>query len=1127
MAPPAPPRREVPPPPPLAPEPPEPPAPSFDWESLAGAKLFPAISGIAIVLAAIFFLKYSAQQGWLQPPVRVLIGIAVAIGLLVVCELKAARRYPTLANALDAAAVAILFATFFAAHALWNLIPALLTFALLGAVTAIAVLLSLRRESLFIAVLGLLGGFATPALLSTGENRPVPLFAYLVLLNVGLAWVAYKQVWPVLTMLTLVLTTVYQWGWVHRFLSASQLPTALAIFAVFPVVAVAALLFGRRGFARGHTVEEDAFEHTTVVSAALPLLFVAYLAAVPAYGADPALLFGFLLLVDAGLLAIAIGLGRMSLHALGGLATVLVWAVWLSTSYTDVARSTAIAFVSAFVVFYPLAPAIASRFSRTLTGAARQAAYAGPASLFAFAVFAYSYPADSSPWLLFAPLLGLVVWCAWRAIALEQGGLFFAASFLAVAAEAVWSAQHLTVEHLAVAVSIYAVFGVVTSAVPLIARRLARPLRPAAGGGLVLLASLGLLVFLSSGSIAPFALWSLALLLAILNAGLFIESAAVRMPLLSQLGSVLSWAILALWWYRTAAVVGILPSLAVVTGLTLITLGGHAWAHLSLAGVRDDTTTEERRGTSLGLLGHLFLLFVALNPEWSLPPWPLFGSLAVATLAVSVTSLATRDRLLHVLGVGAAGLVITGWAAAGGWASTALLASVAISGYALAWMPIAAKSGSVEFAKRGAAVALFVSELTALVAALPSGRSMSSATPAAPFALLLAVHVANVAGLLTLTMQARWPWVATGALAVSWFAVAQWQSVHAAEWQQLLALAGALYALFTAYALVAGPRQRDRREPWMTALGAAAVAFVAGREAFVTAGLQWMIGVVPVLLGAVTAFLLRALLRLERSGERDMTRLVVVAGTALALVTVAIPLQLDHQWVTIGWALEGAALAWLYQRVPHRGLLAAATGLLIVVFVRLGLNPSIWTYEPRGALRIFNWYLYTYCLAAISMFTAGWFLTRTDDRPVLVAATQLAAAAGAGHRAALPAAEHRDRRLLRDRPGNHLPFRRAGLAGPDLHHRLARLRDDPARRRHLPPEPAGTRRRGEPDRRDGVQVLPLRPGIARRVVSGGLVRRPRHRPGAGVAGAAEIRAGEARGDLVMRPSRLHQGRRLD
>ena len=68
-----------------------------------------------------------------------------------------------------------------------------MAFGLLALVTLTAVLLSIRRDSLFIAVLGLLGGFATPVLLSTGENRPIPLFAYLLLLNVGLAWVAYRK----------------------------------------------------------------------------------------------------------------------------------------------------------------------------------------------------------------------------------------------------------------------------------------------------------------------------------------------------------------------------------------------------------------------------------------------------------------------------------------------------------------------------------------------------------------------------------------------------------------------------------------------------------------------------------------------------------------------------------------------------------------------------------------------------------------------------------------------------------------------------------------------------------------------------------------------------------------------
>jgi len=209
-----------------------------------------------------------------------------------------------------------------------------------------------------------------------------------------------------------------------------------------------------------------------------------------------------------------------------------------------------------------------------------------------------------------------------------------------------------------------------------------------------------------------------------------------------------------------------------------------------------------------------------------------------------------------------------------------------------------------------------------------------------------------------------------------------WQFGHdlTAEWRQLVALAGALYTVFCVYALVAGPRQRESREPWLVALGATVMAFFAGRQAFEAGELQSIIGIVPVVLGLVTVVLLRRLLRLEQAGERDLTRLALVAGTALGLVTVAIPLQLHHQWITIGWALEGAALAWLFRRVPHRGLLLASAALLTTVFVRLALNPSIWSYEPRGEMRIFNWYLYTYLVAAAAMGAAAWWLSTTSDR---------------------------------------------------------------------------------------------------------------------------------------------------
>ena len=975
---PPPPRPPAPPLPPLPPEPP--PSRSFDLENIVGVKLFSALAGIASVIAAVYFLRYSIEAGWLQPAVRVAIAVVVATALLVLCELKAARRYPVTANAIDAAAIAILFSTFFAAHALWNLIPATAAFVLLAVVTALAVLLSIRRESLFIAVLGLLGGFATPALLSTGENRPIPLFAYLLLLNVGLAWVAYSRAWPVLTWLTLAFTVIYQWGWVFKFLDASSLPLAMGIFIVFPVAAMVALILNARGGDRARA-QGQAFERSALVSAVIPLFFAVYLAAVPAYGRHAPLLFGFLLLVDGGLFAIAAARREWSLHAVGAVTTLVVMAVWLAVSY-DAAGSPRVllAFTSAFVVFYAAAPLVAARLRRPIDGAGTRAQYAAPWLLFVFPVLAVVEPAFADPWPLAATTAVLVLAIAWRAARTGAGPMYFIAAFFAIAMQGVWSAAHLTLERLGTAVAMYALFGVISLGVPVVARWRSRPLTPPWGGGVVLLVSLGLLLFLSAGPIAPAALWALALLLAILNAGLFIESAAGRLPLVSQIGSVLSWVLLMLWWREAAGSVGVLSSLTVVVGLAVVTVIGHAWSVRSAAEPAD-TGVRARfaHGVYLGLIGHLFLALLASDRAWALPPWPLFAALGVVTLAASTAALWGRTPSLHAGACAAAAVVVAAWNATAGadvWGLTAVLAPAAITAYALAWLRAGDALGSRLIAAGAVCAALFIGEL-ALVAAVDGG-----AMP--PFALLVAAHAVNAILVLALAWRFQWLVLPLAAVMTSWVALADWQARTdlAQTWRQLLVLTSALYAVYGGYPFAIGRRIGASREPFLAAILASAMAFFAARAAFLAGGLESFLGIVPVIEGAVLSLMLRTLLRLEPAEKRDTGRLAIVAGAALAFVTVAIPVQLRHQWITIGWALEGAALAWLYRRVPHRGLLYSAVALLGTVFVRLAMNPDVLAYAPRGSLRIFNWYLYTYLICAAALFVAAWWLSKTRDSVV-------------------------------------------------------------------------------------------------------------------------------------------------
>ena len=52
--------------------------------------------------------------------------------------------------------------------------------------------------------------------------------------------------------------------------------------------------------------------------------------------------------------------------------------------------------------------------------------------------------------------------------------------------------------------------------------------------------------------------------------------------------------------------------------------------------------------------------------------------------------------------------------------------------------------------------------------------------------------------------------------------------------------------------------------------------------------------------------------------------------------------------------------------------------------MRLALNPQIFLYEPRGALRIFNWYLYTYLICARGDVRGR--LVAVGDRRSLIAA---------------------------------------------------------------------------------------------------------------------------------------------
>ncbi len=315
------PTRTAPPSPPFAPVAAEPPSPPIDWESLLGVKGAAWVGGIALITSAIFFARWTIEQGLVTPELRFALMLFAGIGALVAAEIGLRKGYERTANPVSGAGIAILYIAFFAGHSRYGLISMPTAFTGMVFVTVTACVLAVRYDAFPTAVLGLLGGFATPVALSTGEDHPIGLFSYILLLNLGLLAVGVKRRWHGLFELGLLGTLFIQIGWFSKFMSPGNLLVGVVVFFMFGILYLALPIVSK---------EEDNARviRTGAIGGVAPFLFAVYLAGSPQYVEQWPLLFGMIALLNLAILAVAGLRGRVSLLLSAAIATSLTLAIW-------------------------------------------------------------------------------------------------------------------------------------------------------------------------------------------------------------------------------------------------------------------------------------------------------------------------------------------------------------------------------------------------------------------------------------------------------------------------------------------------------------------------------------------------------------------------------------------------------------------------------------------------------------------------------------------------------------------------------------------------------------------------------------------------------------------------------
>jgi uncharacterized membrane protein len=232
----------------------------LDLESRIGSHWLNRIGISAVLIGVSYFLKFAFDNNWIGPSGRVAIGLLAGIAIVVWSERFRGRGYRVFSYSLKAVGIGILYLSLYAALQVYSLVPSGVAFVMMLGVTSATAVMAWTQNAEILAAFALIGGFITPVLLSTGQNREVALFSYVAMLDAGALALLILKPWRRLLILSYAGTLVLYVGWYSSFYDNTQLRLTVGFATLFFAIFAVAPLLARAG------------ENKSSVSESVPLI---------------------------------------------------------------------------------------------------------------------------------------------------------------------------------------------------------------------------------------------------------------------------------------------------------------------------------------------------------------------------------------------------------------------------------------------------------------------------------------------------------------------------------------------------------------------------------------------------------------------------------------------------------------------------------------------------------------------------------------------------------------------------------------------------------------------------------------------------------------------------------------
>lgn len=201
-------------------------------ENLIGLRVIHLIGIIVLVIGLSLGVKYAIDANLISENMRILLTY-LAGGLLLFFSTRLKKAYPGFSAILFSGAMASVYFTTYAAFVYYNMFSFTLTYILMVLFTMYTVFEAIRYNRQEIAILGLVGAYGIPFLISPNSGNAAMLFLYMSIINGGIVFLSIKKDWILMGRLSQAITWLIFIGWLMMQEVVTAQGTGLLYMCIF------------------------------------------------------------------------------------------------------------------------------------------------------------------------------------------------------------------------------------------------------------------------------------------------------------------------------------------------------------------------------------------------------------------------------------------------------------------------------------------------------------------------------------------------------------------------------------------------------------------------------------------------------------------------------------------------------------------------------------------------------------------------------------------------------------------------------------------------------------------------------------------------------------------------------